>query len=95
MAAGTRLMLRLYLPPALLALGGFVIAEVLLHLANGLHAPWLARTGSLLSLFGLLAATAWALWASWRAWHRQRYAAPTAAAAVVSETAVMAGEETP
>ncbi|WP_193314018.1 hypothetical protein [Xanthomonas sp. LMG 12462] len=58
MAAGTRLMLRLYLPPALLALGGFAIAEVLLQLANGLHAPWLARTGSLLSLLALLAATA-------------------------------------
>ena len=33
MAAGTRLMLRLYLPPALLALGGFAIAEVLLQVA--------------------------------------------------------------
>lgn len=81
MAVGTKLMVRLYLPPALLVLGGFLLAELLLHFASGAHAQTLARTASLLSLAGLLGGTAWALWASWRAWHRQRYAVPVSASA--------------
>jgi|GEM_PF-839445 membrane associated rhomboid family serine protease len=81
MAVGTKLMVRLYLPPALLALGGFVVAELLLQFASGAHAQALARTASLLSLAGLLGGTVWALWVSWRAWHRQRYAVPVSAVA--------------
>ncbi|WNJ28010.1 hypothetical protein RMA73_05130 [Xanthomonas translucens pv. translucens] len=81
MAIGTRLMVRLYLPPALLVLGGFVVAELLLHFASGAHAQAIARMASLLSLAGLLGGTAWALGVSWHAWHRQRYAVPAAAAA--------------
>lgn len=81
MAVGTKLMVRLYLPPALLALSGFLVAELLLYFATGAHARALARTASLLSLAGVLGGTGWALWASWRAWHRQRYAVPVSAAA--------------
>lgn len=83
MAVGTKLMVRLYLPPALLALGGFLVAEVLLQFADGphAHAQALARAASVLSLAGLLGGTAWALWVSWRAWHRQRYAVPVSAVA--------------
>lgn len=81
MAIGTKLMVRLYLPPAMLVLGGFVVAELLLHFANGAHAQLLARIASLLSLGGLLGGTAWALGVSWHAWHRQRYAVPVSAAA--------------
>ncbi|EKU25422.1 hypothetical protein XTG29_01598 [Xanthomonas translucens pv. graminis ART-Xtg29] len=54
MAIGTRLMVRLYLPPALLVLGGFLVAELLLHFASGAHAQAIARMASLLSLAGLL-----------------------------------------
>ncbi|PPU92269.1 hypothetical protein [Xanthomonas albilineans] len=87
MSPGTKLIMRLYLPPALLALGGFLIAEVLLHFATGKHATWLARSASLLSLGALLGATVWALWGSWRAWHRQRY--------VVAPIQAAPGEEMP
>ncbi|WP_045738504.1 membrane protein [Xanthomonas sp. MUS 060] len=87
MSPGTKLMMRLYLPPALLALVGFLIAEVLLHFATGRHATLLARSASLVSLCALLGATVWALWGSWRAWHRQRY--------VVDPIPAAPGEEMP
>jgi hypothetical protein len=79
MAIGTKRMVRLYLPPALLVLGGFVVAELLLGFASGAHAQILARIASLLSLAGLLGGTAWALGGSWHAWHGQRYAVTAAA----------------
>ena len=81
MSVGSKMMMRLYLPPALLVVGGFLAAELLLHFASGRYAQVLARTASLLSLAALLGGTVWALWASWRAWHRQRYAVPVTAAA--------------
>ena len=81
MAVGTKLIVRLYLPPALLVLGGFLVAELLLHFASGAHAQIIARIASLLSLDALLAGTAWALRVNWHAWHRQLYAVPVAAAA--------------
>ncbi|MBN6149073.1 hypothetical protein JR065_01870 [Xanthomonas sp. AmX2] len=80
MSVGSKMMMRLYLPPALLVLAGFLAAELLQRLATGSHAQTLARAGSLLSLVALLLGTAWALWVSWRAWHRQRYAASAAPA---------------
>lgn len=67
----TRRALRAYWPPLALMLGGLVLAEILMRLAQGLHVQVLASLGSWLSLAGLVAGTAWMLLVTWRVWRHR------------------------
>ncbi len=67
----TRRALRAYWPPLALMLGGLLLAEVLMQLAQGLHLRLLASLGSWLSLAGLVAGTVWMLWVTWQVWRHR------------------------